>query len=228
MPRSIAPAFATFRRAALRVTLVVLALGPAGGAPAQAFCLCLKCATGSFRHYTQNAQAMLPGLPEGSCFAMRQGTPEAGVLQRGQIISFTHAVIDDQLVFRLIGLPGDRVAIRAGQVWLNGAALARAPAPAISLPPGDGWLCAPDAAGLCPVPVESEALPDGPAWQIIPPAPGGMGAEMAEVTVPEDHVFVLGDYRDKAMDSRYGHDIGGPGMVPISTITGVFDSLLRP
>jgi len=44
--------------------------------------------------------------------------------------------------------------------------------------------------------------------------------EMGELIVPADHIFVLGDNRDRAADSRVNVNLNGIGFVPVSNIMG--------
>ena len=96
--------------------------------PAQAFCLCLKCASGAYRHFEGISAHMLPGLAPASCFTLKTRAAEEALPPRGTIIGFIHPLTGDTHIFRLIGLPGDRLQVEKGIVWLNGAALPQTPA----------------------------------------------------------------------------------------------------
>lgn len=69
-----------------------------------------------------------------------------------------------------------------------------------------------------------ETLPNGRSYEIYDIG-DTFSDTMAEITVPAGHVFLLGDHRDNAMDSRFGKEAGGPGPIPIQQIRGIFDSL---
>ena len=47
-----------------------------------------------------------------------------------------------------------------------------------------------------------------------------------EFTVPEGHVFVMGDNRDNSQDSRFPRSIGGVGFVPVENLLGRADRVI--
>ncbi len=104
------------------------------------------------------------------------------------------------LVKRIVGLPGDRLRVREGRLWLNGA-------PVEQWPTGELWL---DARGT-PLAGGRETL-DGRehAWLDDP----GRVAAPFEGTVPAGRYFVLGDNRDHSRDSR------SFGAVPFEDLVG--------
>ena len=125
-------------------------------------------------------------------------------IRHGDIIVF-HDPVDDpsiHLVKRVIGLPGDRIHLRDGLVYLNGQLL---PEPyAIRRPsPPDPYRD--DFPNL-------QHLDDSvnPAWWLHLRTLARSG----DITVPPDSYFVLGDNRNNSEDSRYW------GFVPRRAIVG--------
>lgn len=164
--------------------------------------------------------AMKPALLPGDYLVarLRPGLPERGdivVFREGPVLEF---------VFRVVALEGDEVEMRDGVLHLNGAAVGmmqdgtfeepRTPGgPARSLP-----ICKENAPrDRCLKDRYIETLPGGRSYPVLDTFTG-RSDNMRPVTVPPRHVFVLGDNRDNANDSRFGREISGRGMVPIEDI----------
>ncbi len=121
---------------------------------------------------------------------------QLGQPQRGDIVIFDSAAADERLVKRLIGLPGDRVAMRNNRLWLNGKWLSYQP-----LRQGDDGI------------VVSETI-KGHAHPVHWAEQPSQLSNFGPVTVPEGSYLMLGDNRDNSADSRV------IGFVPRSEIVG--------
>jgi signal peptidase I len=154
--------------------------------------------------------------------------------ERGDIVIVTPRGKKSDYIKRVIGLPGDRLEIRDGQVILNGVPVRQDTQPNLRLPidanapcdsgqfPGRQTL-GPDGAPFCDLPVKRETLPNGRHYDIIDIGDRSLDW-FGPVTVPAGHLFLLGDNRDRSADSRVSLDDGGlGGPVPIETIGGRAD-----
>jgi signal peptidase I len=107
------------------------------------------------------------------------------------------------LVKRIVGLPGDRVRGRDGQLWVNGV-------PVEQWPTGEVWI---DGGGT-PLAGRRESL-DGREHAVLDD-PGRVAAPFEKV-VPAGRYFVLGDNRDHSSDSRaFGAVLFGDFVGPVS------------
>ena len=126
-----------------------------------------------------------------------------GEVRRGDIVIFRFPVNPAMhLVKRVIGLPGDRIRLHEGRVYVNGQALDE-PYAIYAPAPEDGY--------RDEFPRMDRADPGVDAhWWVE------MRSRIAdgELTVPTDSYFVLGDNRNNSEDSRYW------GFVPRAAIVG--------
>lgn len=136
--------------------------------------------------------SMEPTLQRGDYFFAEGDYFRHHAARRGDLAVFRFR--DDRSVTyvkRIVGLPGDRIELRAGQVRLNGAPLERQQVEDFS-PLGSSVRYA----------QLVEILPDGSRYRILQQTNDGPPDRMAEVTVPAGHFFMLGDNRDNSRDSR--------------------------
>jgi len=68
--------------------------------------------------------SMTPGIQDGDRILVEPWSYLLGPVQRGDVIVMRYPVDPDiDYIKRVIGLPGDRVTLARGQVWVNGALL---------------------------------------------------------------------------------------------------------
>ncbi len=118
---------------------------------------------------------------------------------------------DDKVDYikRLIGLPGDRIQMKGGQVWLNGQPV---PRQELALPNETTPLGG-------PVHRFREVLPGGKTYVTNDYGPGGDVDDTDVYVVPPHHYFMMGDNRDNSQDSRFPESYG-VGYVPEENLVG--------
>jgi signal peptidase I len=150
--------------------------------------------------------------------------PETGRIfgatpKRGDVVVFRWPGDRSQVwVKRVIGLPGDRVQVRQGQVWINGAA-ASIKADGIGEAEDDNGAGEPARRYI-------ETLPGGVSHPIFKLYDNGRLDNTPEVTVPPDRLFVMGDNRDNSADSRVPVREGGVGLLPMDNLVGRVDAIV--
>ncbi|HEY6024151.1 MAG TPA: signal peptidase I [Pseudolabrys sp.] len=139
--------------------------------------------------------------------------------KRGDVVVFRWPGDRSQVwVKRVIGLPGDRVGLRDGRVWLNGVPVGIRPAGAGEAEVEDGSVVT--AARYI------ETLPGGREHPIFKLVERGELDNTPDVVVPADHLFVMGDNRDNSADSRVPVRAGGVGLLPVEDLVGRVDAVV--
>jgi signal peptidase I len=130
--------------------------------------------------------------------------------ERGDVVVF-RLPRDPETTYvkRLIGLPGDRIQMREGRLYINDAMVARR---ATGTFDGDRRYV--------------ETLPSGREHEIIEISDTGRYDDTPVFVVPARHYFMMGDNRDNSLDSRIAPAEGGVGFVPEENLVARADRLL--
>ena len=139
--------------------------------------------------------------------------------QRGDVVVFRWPGNRSQAwVKRVVGLPGDRIQMRQGQLFINDRAA--------SLKPDGIGEAEDDDGNVQPAHRYVETLPNGVSHAIFKIRDNGWLDNTPEVTVPPDYLFVMGDNRDNSADSRVAVRDGGVGPLPIDNLIGRADAVV--
>ncbi len=131
--------------------------------------------------------------------------------ERGEVVVFRKPG-DESVDFikRVIGLPGDTVQVRDGQVILNGETIPKEPVEDYRFK--DEFLQSEMA-----IAQYQETLPSGFKYKVLDETTYGAVDNTQQYTVPEGHYFVMGDNRDNSTDSRYMDNVG---FIPAQNLVG--------
>jgi signal peptidase I len=139
--------------------------------------------------------------------------------QRGDIVVFRYpGDLSQTWVKRVIGLPGDRIALRDGRVSINGVPVGIRPA-------GTGQAEIEDGATVKAARF-IETLPGNHEHAIFKLVANDPFDNIPETLVPPDHLFVMGDNRDNSADSRVPVRSGGVGMLSVGNLVGRVDGIV--
>ena len=148
-------------------------------------------------------------------------TPQHRLFERvpsvGDVVVFHVAGRDTALVKRVVGLPGDRIQMRDGRLWINGRQLALRPAGFGRDEDGPGEF---SPGTYFKTARYIETLPNGVQHPVFKKYANAPLDNTDVYVVPPDHVFMMGDNRDDSSDSRLSIDEGGVGYVPIGDLIG--------
>lgn len=166
-----------------------------------------KFAYGYSRHSLPFMLHKLP-LPEGQIFSR--------LPKRGDVAVFRNPKNGIIMIKRVIGLPGDRVKVVRGELYLNGEKVGRENV--------TNYLYREHKGRVVGVDVYAEKLPGQKEKHLIYERTDQDMLDNTETfLVPEGHVFFMGDNRDNSVDSRAAE---GPGFVPQDHLIGRADLMM--
>lgn len=154
--------------------------------------------------------------------------------KRGDVVVFRHPVNGVDFIKRLVGMPGDKLQMKNGVLFINGTAVGLEDdgtfdeVMARQGPAGNYPRCSNGPVGVgaaCEKKRQIETLPGGSSYKIV-----DIGNQPIDNTgiyhVPEGHFFFMGDNRDNSTDSRFPQSSGGVGYVPFENLIGRADRIM--
>lgn len=160
--------------------------------------------------YSISSGSMQPTLLVGDhVFAYKHAyhhrTPE-----RGDVVVFKLPRDNEtDYIMRIIGLPGDKIQVRNGVVYVNGEPVSRRRIADFVAPDQHGNVVA--------MAQYLETLPNGRSYTVAEMTEFGGLDNTPVYTVPAKHYFAMGDNRDYSLDSRV---LAHVGFIPAENLVG--------
>lgn len=149
-------------------------------------------------------------LPEGRIFSR--------IPKRGDVVVFRNPNTDVVTIKRVVGLPGDTVQVREGQLYINGDIVKREKA-------SERLYREHKSNRVTRVNVFEQRLPGTEdAFTIYERNDTSLLDDTVAFIMPEETLFFMGDNRDNSVDSRASES--GPGMVHMNYVMGRADRIM--
>ncbi|RYE49720.1 MAG: signal peptidase I [Hyphomicrobiales bacterium] len=129
--------------------------------------------------------------------------------KRGDVAVFRNEITNEDYIKRVIGMPGDRIQMKEGRLYINGTMVEREQTGTAT--DTDSYMT------TVPVTVYTETLPNGVKHTIQEISDNEQLDNTAEYVVPAGHFFMMGDNRDRSADSRVLSQVG---YVPLDNLIG--------
>lgn len=129
--------------------------------------------------------------------------------ERGDMAVFRPVPQSENYVKRVVGLPGDRIQMIDGILNINGEPVEREFIERREDRDSNGM--------TLPVSVYYETLPNGARYEIQEVSDSAQFDNTSEYVVPAGHYFMMGDNRDRSLDSR---SLSSVGYVPFENFVG--------
>ncbi len=152
--------------------------------------------------------------------------------KRGDVVVFRVPGTSEDFVKRVVGLPGDTVAVQDGMLIVNGRPVPRESEGTFAMPISDNSPCRVVGGAMamtgrtqsgepaCLYPVYRESLPEGRSYRVIDQVDNPRADDFPQTKVPQGTLFLMGDNRDDSLDSRFSRKEGGIGFVPLENVIG--------
>ena len=160
-----------------------------------------------------------------------------GVPERGDTVVFRSKGDDHHdVIKRVIGLPGDTIQMRRGQLVLNGQLMPKQRIADFVVPLSPNFTARECDAefvqttgegATCRIPRFRETLPGGRSYEVLDQRYIPDADDTGVYTVPAGNVFLMGDNRDDSADSRFPSSeealpgqVQGMGFIPLERVQG--------
>ena len=157
-----------------------------------------------------------------------------GEPERGDVVVFRHPVNGEDFIKRVMGLPGDKIQVKGGVVFINSVAAKQEQVDDFEEtferqgPVGSFPQCFNGGVGIGGVCLKqrfTETLPNGVVHSVLNIRQTRLD-DTPIFTVPEGHYFFMGDNRDNSTDSRVAQSALGVGFVPHENLIGRADRIM--